>query len=143
MRLCITARRVGPENPRSDLEERLRLLLGSWTCQIREAKVCLEAVEGSKGGLDARCEIEAALIASGRITVQGLGTDTESAMRAALPSRSSSLIMVTCPVPCSSRGCLNHYQDAGLDGFGEPSPSCHDTGQVRAAECLDRILGLP
>jgi putative sigma-54 modulation protein len=85
MRLCITARRVGLEDPRrSDLEERLRLLLGSWTCQIREAKVCLEDVNGSKGGLDVRCEIEAALIASGRITVQGLGTDTESAMRAAV-----------------------------------------------------------
>ncbi len=84
MRLCITARRMGLDGSwRDDLEERLRLLLGSWTCRIRQARVYIEDVNGPRGGLDVRCAIEAALIPSGTITAQGLGTDVESAVRGA------------------------------------------------------------
>lgn len=85
MRVCITARRVGLVGSwRSDLEDRLRLLLGSWTCRIRQARVYIEDINGPKGGLDVRCGIEAALIPSGSVVVQGLGTDTESAVRGAV-----------------------------------------------------------
>lgn len=84
MRLCITARRVGLEDPRrSHLEEQLRLLLGSWTCRIRQARVFLENVNGRKNGLDTRCIIEAELVPSGEVTVQSLGTDIETALAAA------------------------------------------------------------
>jgi hypothetical protein len=79
MRLCITARGVSLEGL-EHLEERLRLLLGSWTCRIRQARVFLEDVNGRKHGFDVRCTIEAELIPSGKITVQGWGTDTETAL---------------------------------------------------------------
>lgn len=84
MRLCITARRIGLRGaPREDLEQRVRLLLGSWTCRIRQAKVYIEDLNGPKGGLDVRCAIEAALISSGTVTVRALGSDVETAVRGA------------------------------------------------------------
>lgn len=82
MRLYITARSVGLEGL-GFLEDRLRLLLGSWTCRIREARVHLEDVNDRKNGLDTRCIIEAELIPSGKVAVQSLGTDIETALAGA------------------------------------------------------------
>lgn len=82
MRLCITARGVGLEGL-GGLEDRLRLLLGSWTCRIRQARVFLDDVKGRKNGLDTRCIMEAELIPSGHTTVRSLGTDTETALAGA------------------------------------------------------------
>jgi len=82
MRLCITARGIGLEGL-GCLEDRLRLLLGSWTCRIRQARVFLEDVNGRKNGLNMRCIIEAEFIPSGQVTVQGLGIDIETALAGA------------------------------------------------------------
>ncbi len=82
MRLCIAARRVGLAGLRG-LEDRLRLLLGSWTCRIRQATVILEDMKGRRNGLDIRCDIEAELIPSGKVSVQGLGADVETALAGA------------------------------------------------------------
>ncbi len=82
MRLCISARGVGLEGL-EHLEKWLRLLLGSWTCRIRQAKVFLEDLNGRRSGRDVRCTVEAALIPSGKVTVQGLGIDAETAVREA------------------------------------------------------------
>ena len=79
MRLCITARGIGLERL-GGLEDRLRLLLGSWTCRIRQARVFLEDVNGRNNGLNMRCIIEAELIPSAEVTVQGMGTDIETAL---------------------------------------------------------------
>lgn len=82
MRLCITGRGVGLQNTwRSELEERLRLLLGSWSARIMQAKVFIEVVNGPPGGSDVRCAIDASLIPAGTVKVSALGTDIESAAR--------------------------------------------------------------
>lgn len=84
MRLRMTARRVGLRDSwRSDLEDRLRLLLGSWTSRIRQANVRIEGANGPERGLDVRCAIEAALIPSGTVLVQGWGADVDTAVRGA------------------------------------------------------------
>lgn len=82
MRLCITGRGVGLQNTwRSELEERLRLLLGSWSARIMQAKVFIEVLNGPPGGSDLRCAIDASLIPAGTVKVSALGTDIESAAR--------------------------------------------------------------
>lgn len=84
MRLSITTRRVTIQgSERTDLEERLRLLMGSWTCRIRQARVYIEDVNGPKGGLDKRCVITALLIPSGKVVVQARGIDIENVVRGA------------------------------------------------------------
>lgn len=84
MRLRITARGVDPHGFRhAGLEERLRLLLGSWTSRIRRARVCIEDVNDANGGLGVRCAITAFLIPSGSVMVHAPGTDVESALRTA------------------------------------------------------------
>lgn len=84
MHLRITARPVELQgSQRADLEDRIRLLLGSWTCRIRRAWVCVENGSGRPGGLDVHCSITASMIPSGKVAVHALGTDTETAMRGA------------------------------------------------------------
>ena len=75
MRLYITAPGAGLRGRgRQRLEQRLRLILGSWSSHIRRARVSLGDANGPGGGLDRECRIEA-LIPSGSVCVRALGLD--------------------------------------------------------------------
>jgi len=84
MRLYITAPGVGLRGRgRQRLEQRLRLILGSWSSHIRRAKVSLGAASSPEGGLERECLIEAQLIPSGSVRVQALGLDASTALERA------------------------------------------------------------
>lgn len=84
MELTLTARSVEMDaEDRRDLETRLRQTLARSSTRMRCVRVCLEDVNGPKGGLDQRCRIEALVTGLGPVDATGRGTSPMAAARQA------------------------------------------------------------